>query len=232
MAAAADDGANARPSWGATGNASNAAWWDDRVWASPSAPGSIPPPTPSDCKAFAAHFHRLRRSRGRSPFRANGGDLYRRVLERRPACSRATTPIAIVTLIHGDAHVWNVLMAQGRAKRPTSGWFRLGHLAYRRPRRSDLAYMMAMHWYPDLEAPAGRRPLLDRYHAALLGARASAGYDRRALDDDYRLSVPFADPDARLGRLPTTSRPWIWWKQPRTHPARGRRSRLPRGCWV
>ena len=32
------------------------------------------------------------------------------------------------------------------------------------------------------------RPLLDRYHAALVGEGVS-GYDRRALDDDYRLSA-------------------------------------------
>ena len=32
------------------------------------------------------------------------------------------------------------------------------------------------------------RPLLDRYHAVLV-AHGVRGYDRRALDDDYRLSV-------------------------------------------
>ena len=32
---------------------------------------------------------------------------------------------------------------------------------------SDLAYMMAMHWYPDRRRRL-ERPLLDRYHATLL----------------------------------------------------------------
>jgi hypothetical protein len=51
----------------------------------------------------------------------------------------------------------------------------------------DLAYMMALHWYPDLRR-VFERPLLDHYHAELV-AHGVTGYDRRALDDDYRLSV-------------------------------------------
>src|SRR5208282_2469656 len=51
----------------------------------------------------------------------------------------------------------------------------------------DLAYMMAIHWYPDRRARF-ERLLLDRYHAALI-SHGVDGYDRRALDDDYRLSV-------------------------------------------
>lgn len=51
----------------------------------------------------------------------------------------------------------------------------------------DLAYMMAMLWYPDRRRRM-ERPLLDRYHAELLN-RGVSGYDRRALDDDYRLSA-------------------------------------------
>jgi hypothetical protein len=48
--------------------------------------------------------------------------------------------------------------------------------------------MMAMHWYPDRRRRL-ERPRLDHYHAALLAH--GVGYDRRALDDDYRLSVLF-----------------------------------------
>jgi hypothetical protein len=51
---------------------------------------------------------------------------------------------------------------------------------------NDLAYMMAMHWYPDRRRWL-ERPLLDLYHATL--AAHGVSYDRRALDDDYRLSV-------------------------------------------
>ena len=51
----------------------------------------------------------------------------------------------------------------------------------------DLAYMMALHWYPD-HRRAMERQLLDHYHATLLAQRGG-DYDRQALDDDYRLSV-------------------------------------------
>jgi hypothetical protein len=47
--------------------------------------------------------------------------------------------------------------------------------------------MMALHWYPDHRRRV-ERPLLDHYHAEIV-AHGVTGYDRRALDDDYRLSV-------------------------------------------
>jgi len=53
----------------------------------------------------------------------------------------------------------------------------------------DLAYMIALHWLPD-HRRRHERDLLDCYYAELL-AHGVTGYDRRALDDDYRLSVPW-----------------------------------------
>ena len=47
--------------------------------------------------------------------------------------------------------------------------------------------MMALHWFPD-HRRRYERHLLDHYHAELL-AHGVTGYDRYALDDDYRLSV-------------------------------------------
>ena len=72
----------------------------------------------------------------------------------------------------------------------------------------DLAYMMAMHWYPDRRRQI-ERPLLDLYHEALL-AQGVCGYDRQALDDDYRLSAlwlitrPIAQATNDIG-------PRVWW---------------------
>ena len=51
----------------------------------------------------------------------------------------------------------------------------------------DLAYMMAIQWYPD-RRQALERALLNRYHETLL-AHGVAGYTRGALDQDYRWSV-------------------------------------------
>ena len=89
-----------------------------------------------------------------------------------------------MTLLHGDAHVWNVFLPcdPGDDVRlfDWDGW-RVDVAT------DDLAYMMALHWFPD-HRRRHERDLLDRYHAELL-AHGIAGYDRQALDDDYRLSV-------------------------------------------
>jgi len=76
------------------------------------------------------------------------------------------------------------------------------------PATNDLAYTMAMHWYPDLRRQR-ERSLLGHYHAALL-AHGVRGYDRRMLDDDYRWSMLW------LIRTPVRQAayeipPWIWW---------------------
>jgi hypothetical protein len=49
--------------------------------------------------------------------------------------------------------------------------------------------MMAMHWSPDRRRRL-ERTLLDHYLATLV-AHGVQSYDRRALDEDYRLSVLF-----------------------------------------
>jgi hypothetical protein len=72
----------------------------------------------------------------------------------------------------------------------------------------DLAYKMAMHWYPERRRLL-ERPLLDRYHGALQ-AHGVRDYDRRALDDDYRLSVLWllARP---VWQAASNIPPLIWW---------------------
>lgn len=47
--------------------------------------------------------------------------------------------------------------------------------------------MMAMHWYPERRQRAESR-LLDCFHTEIV-AQSVVGYDRRALQDDYRLAV-------------------------------------------
>jgi hypothetical protein len=89
-----------------------------------------------------------------------------------------------VTIVQGDAHVWNSFLPRdGGDDVRLFDWdlWRIDVAS------DDLAYMMAMHWYPDLRRRIERPPVA-RYHAALV-AHGVHGYDRRALDDDYRLSV-------------------------------------------
>ncbi len=90
-----------------------------------------------------------------------------------------------VTIVQGDAHVWNSFLPRdGGDDVRLFDWdlWRIDVAS------DDLAYMMAMYWYPDLRRRRMERSLLDRYHAALV-AGGVHGDDRRALDDDYRLSV-------------------------------------------
>ena len=90
-----------------------------------------------------------------------------------------------LTLTHGDVHIGNFLFPRA----PDVGgvyiidWKRaaLGIGA------SDLAYMMALHWFPQVRA-RWERQLLSRYYDAL----RRQGVERNswaALWDDYRLSV-------------------------------------------
>jgi hypothetical protein len=68
--------------------------------------------------------------------------------------------------------------------------------------------MMAVHWYPDRRRLM-ERPLLDGYHAELV-SHGVRGFDRRALEDDYRLSALWqvATPVFQAAAsIPTV----IWW---------------------
>ena len=72
----------------------------------------------------------------------------------------------------------------------------------------DLAYLMAVHWYPD-QRRAFEHRLLDRYHEELL-AHAVTGYSRTTLQEDYRVSVLWQIARAIWQRsigIP----PVIWW---------------------
>jgi Phosphotransferase enzyme family len=132
-------------------------------------------------------------------------DLYALLLDRAPRLVKRTMSRRAVTIVHGDAHVWNCFLPRdGGSDVRLFDWssWRLGIAA------EDLAYMMAVHWYPDRRR-AMERPLLDLYHAQLK-ARGVSDYDRRALDDDYRLSALWCvtTPVFQAGaNIP----PVIWW---------------------
>ncbi len=89
------------------------------------------------------------------------------------------------TIVHGDAHVWNCFLPRDESSDDVRlfDWdsWRVGLGAI------DLAHMMAIHWYPDLRHDR-ESLLLDDYHATLV-AQGIGGYDRFALQTDYRLSV-------------------------------------------
>jgi hypothetical protein len=110
-----------------------------------------------------------------------------------------------LTIVHGDAHVWNSLYpkAAGATVRiiDWDAW-RIGVGA------RDLAYMMALHWYPDRRRRYEQR-LLRHYHDGIQ-AHGVTGYTWDALLEDYRraalgqLFIPVWQATADLP-------PAIWW---------------------
>ena len=137
--------------------------------------------------------------------RANEGTCTRSCSIARPASSSGRESRRGVTVTHGDAHVWNCFLPRdGGSDVRLFDWseWDLGVAT------QDLAYMMAVHWYPDRRRRM-ERSLLDVYHAALL-MHGVKDYDRQALDDDYRLSALWhvATPIWQAGfNVPTV----IWW---------------------
>jgi len=110
-------------------------------------------------------------------------DLYERFLAAAPRLLARHLSHRNLTVVHGDAHIWNCFLAKDGDDDRFFDWdvWRVSVAT------SDLAYMMATHWYPERRRRA-ERPLLDRYHAELV-AQGVRGYDRAALDADYRLSA-------------------------------------------
>jgi thiamine kinase-like enzyme len=112
------------------------------------------------------------------------------------------------TLIHGDAHLWNFLHPKDTEK----GRAYLIDLATTnriRPPTNDLAYMMALQWFPARRALM-EEALLRHYHQALL----SYGVPDYSWEDcwlDYRHSVitqlftPVVQWDSR--QIPAM----VWW---------------------
>lgn len=183
----------------------HAAWWDD-----PRLGVSIG--TRLDAAAIQQHVQSLSEQFTRIADRI--GDrlprervaLFERLLEAAPRLLERISHGHNLTISHGDAHVWNCFLprAAGSDDIRLFDWdsWRISTGA------SDLAYMMAVHWYPDLRREREQQ-LLDHYHATLV-AHGVSGYDRRALDDDYRLSVLWQI-TTPIWQAAYEIPPVIWW---------------------
>jgi hypothetical protein len=136
--------------------------------------------------------------------------------ERRERCERmvaAAGQIAArnwaagsLTLCHGDAHVWNVLCPM----KGVTGVVNIIDWDNWRPAPGarDLAYMIAVHWYPERRQRFERK-LLFRYRREL-EAQGVAGYDMEALGRDYRLAV-ISSIGTPLSQAAAGLPPLIWW---------------------
>jgi hypothetical protein len=182
----------------------HAAWWDDpRLGASVGTWTDVDA-TDRDLRAFAERFARFADHMGDRLTRERR-DLFERLLDAAPRLLARYHSHRNATIVHGDAHVWNsFLPREGGDDVRLFDWdlWRIDCAS------DDLAYMMAVHWYPDLRRRI-ERPLLDRYHAALV-AHGVRGYDRRALADDYRLSVLWQI-TTPVWQATNDIPPVIWW---------------------
>lgn len=161
-----------------------AAWWDDPRLGASVGTWLGAEAMDRNLRNFAEEFTRFTDRIGdRLPRERR--DLFERFLDAAPRLVARYLARHNLTIVQGDAHVWNCFLPRDAGSNDARffDWDRwridTGP--------DDLAYMMAVHWYPDLRRER-ERPLLDHFHATLvaLGVR---GYSRRALDDDYRLSV-------------------------------------------
>ena len=161
----------------------HAAWWDaTRAGVSVGAP--IDPATARDIyQRFEGYWANLADRLG-DCLSADRRRIYERFFAAPPHFPRMATRKNL-SIVHGDAHVWNVFLPNDDRADDA----RLFDWDTWRPGlpASDLAYMMALHWYPERRRRF-ERPLLDYYHARLIAAGVQ-GYDRAALDHDYRLAA-------------------------------------------
>lgn len=111
--------------------------------------------------------------------------LYQRLLDSTPSLLARYETGQNLTLIHGDAHWWNCFVPHDSQHDQVrlidwEDWtVGMG--------MTDLAYMIAMLWFPDRRRRT-EQSLLTCYHETLL-AHGVTAYSRQQLDDDYRRSV-------------------------------------------
>jgi hypothetical protein len=182
----------------------HAAWWDDPrlgvsvgAWLDDAAMDRF-------IRQVAAHFEAFA-DRLSDELSGERRAFYERVMAAAPRLHKRYLGRRNITLTHGDAHVWNCFLPRKRSD--DVRWFDWDGWRIRVP-ANDLAYTMAIHWYPERRQRL-ERALLDHYHSVLLenGVRS---YSRIDLQQDYRLSVLWqtVTPVFQAGlKLP----PVIWW---------------------
>jgi len=153
----------------------HAAWWDDaRLGVSI---GTWQDPGESQLAAFAGEFVRFADRMGDrlSPERRK---TYERLIAEGQRLNARYHSHRNMTILHGDAHVWNIFLPRDPASDDVRffDWdaWRIDVAT------DDLAYMMALHWYPDHRRRC-ERVLLDRYHIELVTAASSAMTGARSM---------------------------------------------------
>ena len=114
----------------------------------------------------------------------DGRQVYERVFSSTLRPWLRLTDARGLTVVHGDAHTWNFLFPRsGDGPAYLIDW-QLWHVDLG---ARDLAFLMALHWYPSRRREL-EKTLLEHYHRGLL----ARGLDRYTFDDlwhDYRRCV-------------------------------------------
>lgn len=132
------------------------------------------------------------------------------IFERLLACPRQDwrpgAPTPNKTLLHGDAHFWNFLYPkaanQGRIQIIDWNMWDIGRAT------DDLAYMIALHWYPE-RRQRFEDPMLQHYLRILL-ENGVDGYDWKDLWFDYRLSA-ICNLFIPVWQWKRGIQPAVWW---------------------
>lgn len=161
----------------------HAAWWDHPGLGVTAGQWSQPQDLHRTLERFRPVFEKFVDSTGDlvTPERRR---LYERMIDRAPGLNARYYARRNLTIVQGDGHFWNCFLDNADAvgvKFFDWDFWRIDIGT------DDLAYMIAMHWYPERRRSL-ERGLLDRYHDTLQSHGVS-GYSRESLGEDYRLSV-------------------------------------------
>jgi hypothetical protein len=162
----------------------HAVWWNHPDLGETVGTWASPEDSAARIETFAGHYDRFADELG-DRLSEERRILYRRLIEQSERLSERYHSRRHVTIVHGDAHTWNFLLPRAGVA-DTVRIFDFDLWGINVP-TNDLAYMMAIQWYPE-RRQALERVLLNRYYETLL-ARGVSGYTRGALDQDYRWSV-------------------------------------------
>jgi hypothetical protein len=184
----------------------HAAWWDDRRLGvsvgsfldDSGALGHHVEALPNDLAVFADRLG--------GELSAERRRLYERLIASAPRLLERYRSHRHLTVVHGDAHVWNAMMPRDPGAKDVrlidwDGW-RVDMAT------DDIAYMLALHWYPEWRSRY-EEETLKRYHDMLM-VHGVRDYPFETLWHDYRLSVlwQIVTPmwQANHGLAPV-----IWW---------------------
>lgn len=183
----------------------HAAWWDhpdlgDTVGTFASAADSA-----QRMETFAGHYDRFADLVG-DRLGEERRIIYRRLIDQSERLSQRYLSRRHLSITHGDAHFWNFLLPRAGVAE-TVRIFDFDLWSINVP-TLDLAYMMAMHWYPERRQGL-ERLLLNLYHDTLIESGIT-GYTRGALDRDYRWAVLWQI-TRPVWQWSINLPPLIWW---------------------